>query len=230
MRGRGRPRIMRFCKKSGESEAFPSCISHDFGETPDEQSMTSRINLSGHVSRTDRARYNEAQGIEILRGNSRDAHAETADHRPGSPARDGAAQPVEPAHARLRPGARVGVPHVPRRRHQLHHVERRAAARRGLLGIDARAVRDPVRKRDLPPALHGAHRPSRVPLPRPGPHHRRHAGPRLRHPAERTGAGAAARSARYRPAPDRGSSTWGTASCTAMSIPAARRSKRRSPS
>ena len=142
--------------------------------------MTSHINLSGHASRTDRARYNEAQGIEILRGNSRDAHAETADHRPGSPARDGAAQPVEPAHARLRPGARVGVPHVPGRRHQLHHVERRAAARRGLLGIDARAVRHLVRERDLPSALRDAYQSPRLPVPRTGPHHRRHACTRLR--------------------------------------------------
>ena len=63
--------------------------------------MTSRINYR-HVSRTDRARYNEAQGIEILRGNSRDAHAETADNRSGSIAGNVAAKPSEPAHGRLR--------------------------------------------------------------------------------------------------------------------------------
>ena len=140
--------------------------------------MTSNINIAGHASRKDRARYNEL-GIEILRilVTHMPKPLTTA---PGSIAGNVAAKPSEPAHGRLRLGARLGVPHVPGHRHQLHHLERRTAARGSVSGVDARAMRHLVRERDLPSALRDAYQSPRLPVPRTGPHHRRHACTRLR--------------------------------------------------
>ena len=141
--------------------------------------MTSNINIAGHASRKDRARYNEPQGIEILRGNSRDAHAETADNRSGSIDGNVAAKPSEPAHGRLRL-ARAGCTSCSWAPPPAPSPGTANRCRGSVSGVDARAMRHLVRERDLPSALRDAYQSPRPPVPRTGPHHRRHACTRLR--------------------------------------------------
>ena len=93
--------------------------------------------------------YNFIHGDHRIGGIQDDAATQSFTFRRGPRAH---ARPLmeelpRPAHHRLRPRSRLGLPHVLGRSRQLHHVERPTRAWHRVHRVDRRPVRDAVRQR-----------------------------------------------------------------------------------